>query len=290
MLVLLKDLRGHTARVDACATESVNTLENRLQKCGLVHPDSTSGGSTRFSLYGSGARCRGDELLGELAEGAGGFLRLELGLRLRGGGKKDKKSDKKGQGKDKDGDKDAKEKDDDEEPAVSPWRHLYNVYTGKTKSVLPMATFVFLEVSAFLLAQIATTFMVISNWGVEDIPLMILGVAVVDLPRIVVSKLAEERYYQRTIVANTLIITQVVFVIFRYCYAVSTTAFYRRLFSATTFIAVEIALAYNVDAFWILVEESCNIQQGKTLCSGPSFFSLLMCGIALCLLMAALTA
>ena len=44
-----------------------------------------------------------------------------------------------------------------------------------------MAIFVVLEMACFSLCQIATTFMVISNWGVEDIPKMILGVGLVEM-------------------------------------------------------------------------------------------------------------
>lgn len=40
----------------------------------------------------------------------------------------------------------------------------------------------------------------------------------------------------------------------------------KKLFlSAASFIVVEICLGYNVGAFWVMVEESCNIQQAKRL-------------------------
>jgi hypothetical protein len=124
-----------------------------------------------------------------------------------------------------------------------------------------MVTFMFFEASCFLLAQIATTFMIISNWGVEDIPIMILLVGACEVPKTFVARYFEQWNYQRTMVANVLILTQIMFVALRVCYVELPD--HRKSFSAVTFIVVEIAVAYNLDAFWTLVEESCNIQQAK---------------------------
>ena len=118
--------------------------------------------------------------------------------------------------------------------------------------------------------------MVISQWGVADIPKMILGVAFVELIKLPPLIHLEGKIYQRQIVVYALAITQVTFIMLQYFYVEAlewdTWALPFGLFSQkwkktaamVTYILVEVLAAYNIDGYWLLLEEKCNIQQAKT--------------------------
>eukprot|EP01052_Picozoa_sp_SAG31_P083927 SAG31_NODE_44158_length_264_cov_0.618182_1_plen_87_part_11 len=65
----------------------------------------------------------------------------------------------------------------------------------------------------------------------------------------------------RTVVKWATIITAVTFAALQVCFRVFPEK--TLLLSAISFCWVEICLAYNTEAFWVLVEESCNIQQAR---------------------------
>lgn len=83
---------------------------------------------------------------------------LWLQARLRGGSSKKQNNDEE--------DEEKKEEDD-----VSRLVHVWNLVTGKTQGssgpLVPMTLYIVFLQSGFLFSQISTTFMVISNWGVE---------------------------------------------------------------------------------------------------------------------------
>lgn len=87
---------------------------------------------------------------------------LWLQTRLRGG------SSERTGSKLEDVEEDGKESEEDD---VSTLVHLYNLLTGKTQGtsgpLVPMTLYIVFLQSGFLFSQISTTFMVISNWGVE---------------------------------------------------------------------------------------------------------------------------
>ena len=101
--------------------------------------------------------------------------------------------------------------DEFEELKRSFLENLYDIYWGKKESVLPLATFVYCQCTCFLLSQIGTTFLVISNFGVNAMPFVTLGVAVLSLFTIPLGTYVEGRLYQRTVVKWATIITAFIF-------------------------------------------------------------------------------
>lgn len=108
----------------------------------------------------------------------------------------------------------------------------------------------------------------------SDIPKMILGVAVAELAKTVPVHKFEHVLYQRQVVVYGLTFTQVIFVVLQIFYAQSLQwvepwdiGIYSQKWAQTssmvTFILVEVLVAYNIDSYWILLEEGCNIQQAK---------------------------
>ena len=83
---------------------------------------------------------------------------LWLQARLRGGSSK----------KQNDDEEDEETKEEDDVPTLV---HVWNLVTGKTQGssgpLVPMTLYIVFLQSGFLFSQISTTFMVISNWGVE---------------------------------------------------------------------------------------------------------------------------
>ena len=140
--------------------------------------------------------------------------------------------------------------EEEEQEKESLWIVIWESYTGKRKSVIPMATFVFLQNTCFLLSQIATTFLVITYWGVNDIPYMILGVGGASLVVVVVAHFVEQKYHQRTLVLQSLWKTALTFWALRLWYYTSP----GKTLSAICFVWVELCYGYDVDQFWLLIE------------------------------------
>jgi len=108
----------------------------------------------------------------------------------------------------------------------------------------------------------------------SDIPKMILAVAVAELAKTVPVHHFEYAHYQRDVVVYGLTFTQGVFVALQIFYSSSLewtepwdigifSQLWPRTSSLVTFVVVEVMVAYNIDAYWILLEEGCNIQQAK---------------------------
>jgi hypothetical protein len=103
---------------------------------------------------------------------------------------------------------------------------------------------------------------------------MILGVAFAELAKTIPVHHFEYAHYQREVVVYGLTVTQLVFVMLQlfYSYSLEMTepwdiGFFSQLWPRTssmvTFVTVEVLVAYNIDCYWILLEEGCNIQQAK---------------------------
>ena len=108
----------------------------------------------------------------------------------------------------------------------------------------------------------------------SDIPKMILGVAVTELAKSVPVHKFEHALYQRQIVVYGLTFTQAVFVTLQAFYSQSLqwaepwdigihSQRWAETSSMVTFILVELLVAYNIDSYWNLLEEGCNIQRAK---------------------------
>eukprot|EP01043_Picozoa_sp_COSAG02_P026269 COSAG02_NODE_1508_length_12230_cov_7.647597_1_plen_1756_part_10 len=103
---------------------------------------------------------------------------------------------------------------------------------------------------------------------------MILGVAVAELAKTVPVHHFEYAHYQREVVVYGLTFTQLLFVALQIFYSSSLgwiepwdigifSQMWPRTSSMVTFVSVEVMVAYNIDVYWILLEEGCNIQQAK---------------------------
>ena len=109
---------------------------------------------------------------------------------------------------------------------------------------------------------------------------MILGVGVAELIKTVPLHHIEHALFQRQVVLYGLSFTQIMFIALQLFYSESLewkepgggplqwdVGFFaqqwRRTSSMLTFIMVEVLVAYNIDSYWILLEEGCNIQQAK---------------------------
>jgi hypothetical protein len=173
--------------------------------------------------------------------------------------------------------------DDDFEAALGPCGKLWAIYSGKQASLIPLATFVFLQNTCFLLGDIGTTFLVISNIGVDFMPAMTLGTQSMNILLIPLGGWFDDRYYLRNCVKWSTLGTIVSFIglwcIFRF---VPATQFF---LSGFLFMWREVCSGYVVECFWqmvrtcraspcgalyyfdipfaLQVEESYNIQQAK---------------------------
>ena len=136
---------------------------------------------------------------------------------------------------------------------------------GDKKFLFMIGTFQSLSSIVFMLCQIGTVYMIIVNWGVEDLPLALLGSAIVELALVPVMKIAAARYHQRTIVARTVIMIEIVLLLCSYSYSVSTTVFWRKFFSGALFIAVDVAAKHIFGFFWELLEQSCTREETQQL-------------------------
>ena len=237
------------------APGAAETVDDVAERLGVRDP---------VRVVRGGSTLPGKSTLRECNVGAGDTLRLQG--RLRGGS--DKKNDKEGG---------AQEEEEDNEISFYSLLNLWNNMTGKTQGssgpLLPMIMYIVFLQSGFLLAQISTTFMVISQWGVDDIPKMILGVALAELIKIIPVHHFEHAIYSRQIVLYVLLFTQVLFICINLLYDASLEMGswniiifeqdWAKTSSMLSFIFVEVLVAYNIDSYWLLLEEGCNIQQAK---------------------------
>lgn len=103
---------------------------------------------------------------------------------------------------------------------------------------------------------------------------MILGVGLVELLKTPPVHYMEHRLYQRQIVVYGLIGTQIIFLALQVFYSTSLeiqepwtlgpfSQYWAQTASMVNFIVVEVLVAYNIDSYWVLLEEGCNIQQAK---------------------------
>lgn len=129
--------------------------------------------------------------------------------------------------------------------------------------VLPMTVFLFLEVCCFLLAQVGAQYVVLSQYGVDSIPYMYIGVAAGNILIIPVFQLVSNRVYQRKIVFWSVVVTVVLLVGSRLSLLIYPEL--EQYLGVTIFIIVELVAAYDPDQFWGYVEESCTLQQAKRL-------------------------
>ena len=130
-------------------------------------------------------------------------------------------------------------------------------------SLVPLAAFVFLQSTFSLLVEIATLVLVISNIGIEFLPGIFLGSAVMTIIFIPLGRWFNNRYYPRDCVKWStfgIIISFVglwcIFVLFP---SEKVTIF----LSGFMFMWREVCSRYAVEFFWQMVEERYNIQQAK---------------------------
>lgn len=146
---------GRVVVLEASPAETVNEAVRRLA---VAEPSVCSADR----VVKGGVTLERGSTLNQCGIGAGDMLWLQG--RLRGGSTEPEKKEKTQE------DSSGGPNDTDEED-VSFLRDLWNQVTGKTQGsngpLIPMTLYIVFLQSGFLLSQISTTFMVISQWGVE---------------------------------------------------------------------------------------------------------------------------
>eukprot|EP01043_Picozoa_sp_COSAG02_P026270 COSAG02_NODE_1508_length_12230_cov_7.647597_2_plen_192_part_00 len=132
--------------LEASASDTAGEVVRRLHTS-----EPSARGACR--LVKGGRTLPDDSTLGQCDVAAGDTVWLQT--RLRGGSSE---KDEGGKGSE----------EDDDVPALV---HMWNLLTGKTQGssgpLVPMTLYIVFLQSGFLFSQISTTFMVISQWGVE---------------------------------------------------------------------------------------------------------------------------
>jgi hypothetical protein len=140
-----------------------------------------------------------------------------------------------------------------------------------------MALFVYLEVSCFLLCQVAATALVLKEFGSSIIPWMFALAGVASLPGVYIAHQIGEKYYQSLVVYYGLIVTAVTFLSLRVLLYFA--GEYTKIVSIIFFTTTEVFNAYFIDQYWVLIEESVNILQAKKLFNYINYGSAIAGGV-----------